>query len=137
MVPYDSNNIFAKIIRGEIPCHRVYEDEATIAFLDIMPVVDGHCLVIPKMAARNIFDVQADELASLVKVARIVSLAACKAFEADGHTLRLHSEASGGQEVFHIHFHLLPMRTGVTPRPRAMADPAILADHAARIRAAF
>ena len=137
MAPYDPDNIFAKIIRGEIPCHKVYEDEASIAFLDIMPIVDGHCLVIPKMAARNIFDVQADELASLVKVARTVSLAACRAFSADGHTLRLHSEVSGGQEVFHIHFHVLPMRTGVGLRARATADPALLADHAAKIRAAF
>ena len=98
------NNIFAKILRGEIPCHKVYEDEATLAFMDIMPIVDGHCLVIPKAPARNIFDVDAGRIGPLVMVARTVSLAACRAFEADGHTLRLHSEASGGQEVFHVSF---------------------------------
>ena len=137
MPAYDVDNLFAKILRGEIPCHKIYEDEATLAFLDIMPVVDGHSLIIPKKAARNIFDVEPEDLAVLVKAARTVSLAACKAFGADGHTLRLHSEASGGQEVFHIHFHCLPMRTGVGPRPRAMADPKVLAEHAAKIRAAF
>lgn len=137
MTAYDPSNIFAKILRGEIPCHRVYEDEATLAFMDIMPIVDGHCLVVPKTPARNIFDVTPDALAGLVKVAQTVSLAACKAFGADGHTLRLHSEASGGQEVFHIHFHVLPMRTGVPVRARAMADHAVLAGHAQRISRAL
>jgi histidine triad (HIT) family protein len=131
---YDPQNIFAKILRGEIPCHKVYEDEHTLAFMDIMPIVDGHCLVIPKAAFRNIFDVAPHVLATLVEAARLVSLAACRAFEADGHTLRLHSEASGGQEVPHIHFHVLPMRTGVSVRARAMADHALLAEHAQRIR---
>ena len=102
-----------------------------------MPIVDGHCLVVPKTPARNIFDVAPDTLATLVKAAQSVSKAACKAFDADGHVLRLHSEASGGQEVFHIHFHVLPMRTGVPVRPRAMADHAVLARHAALIRDAF
>ena len=131
---YDPQNIFARILRGEIPCHKVFEDDDAMAFMDIMPVVDGHCLVIPKKPARNIFDIDADDLAMLAKAARTVSLAACEAFEADGHTLRLHSEASGGQEVFHAHFHVLPMRTGVPLRARAMADPAVLAGHAERIR---
>ena len=134
MTAYDPDNIFARLLRGEIPNHTVYEDERTLAFLDIMPIVDGHCLVIPRKAARNIFDVEPGELAYLVQVAQKVSLAACKAFEADGHTLRLHSEASGGQEVPHIHFHILPMRTGVPVRPRAMVDHAVLAQHAAKIR---
>jgi len=134
---YDPDNIFAKILRGEIPCHRVYEDEETLAFMDIMPVVDGHCLVIPKVAARNIFDVSPDVLGRLAQIAQKVSLAACKAFEADGHTLRLHSGASGGQEVFHIHFHVLPMRTGVPVRARVMGDQAVIAAHAERIRRAL
>jgi histidine triad (HIT) family protein len=137
MVAYDPSNIFAKILRGEIPCHKVHEDGETLAFLDIMPIVDGHCLIIPRKPARNIFDVEPGDLATLVKSAQSVSRAACKAFEADGHVLRLHSELSGGQEVFHIHFHILPMRTGVPVRPRAMADQAVLAEHARRIRAAF
>jgi histidine triad (HIT) family protein len=134
---YDPSNIFAKILRGEIPCHKIYEDEDTLAFLDIMPIVDGHSLIVPKTPARNIFDVSPDVLATLVKAAQTVSLAACRAFEADGHTLRLHSEPSGGQEVFHIHFHILPMRTGVPVRARVMADNAALADHAERIRRAL
>ncbi|WP_413993189.1 HIT family protein [Labrys okinawensis] len=134
MTAYDPDNIFAKILRGEIPNHTVYEDEDTLAFLDIMPIVDGHTLVIPKKPARNIFDVEPEDLATLVKAAQKVSLAACKAFGADGHTLRLHSEASGGQEVPHIHFHLLPMKTGVPVRPRTMADHSVLAEHAKKIR---
>ena len=137
MTAYDPTNIFARVLRGEIPNHTVYEDESALAFMDIMPIVDGHCLVIPKQPARNIFDIEPEQLASLVKVAQKVSLAACRAFDADGHTLRLHSETSGGQEVFHIHFHVLPMRTGVPLRPRSMGDHAILARHAAQIRSAF
>jgi len=137
MTAYDPSNIFAKILRKEIPSHLVFEDDTALAFMDIMPIVDGHCLVIPKVAARNIFDVAPDDLAALVKTAQRVSLAACRAFAADGHTLRLHSEAAGGQEVFHIHFHVLPMRNGVAPRQRAMADHAVLARHAAMIREAF
>jgi histidine triad (HIT) family protein len=134
MTAYDPSNIFAKILRGEIPNHTVYEDERTLAFLDIMPIVDGHSLVIPKKPARNIFDVDAGELAYLAQIAQKVSIAACTAFGADGHTLRLHSEASGGQEVFHIHFHVLPMKTGVPLRPRVMGDHTVLAQHAQRIR---
>jgi histidine triad (HIT) family protein len=134
---YDPNNIFAKILRGEIPNHTVFEDDTALAFMDIMPIVDGHCLVVPKAPFRNIFDVDPDVLAALTKTAQRVSLAACRAFKADGHTLRLHSEAAGGQEVFHIHFHVLPMKNGVAPRPRAMGDHAILARHAALIRESF
>ena len=137
MTAYDPNNIFAKILRKEIPNHTVFEDDTALAFMDIMPNVDGHCLVIPKVAARNIFDIAPDDLAALVKTAQRVSLAACRAFKADGHTLRLHSETAGGQEVFHIHFHVLPMHNGVPTRPRAMADHAILARHAAMIREAL
>ena len=137
MTAYDPDNIFAKILRREIPSHTVFEDETALAFMDIMPVVDGHCLVIPKVTARNIFDVEPEDLAALVKTAQRVSKAACRAFQADGHTLRLHSETSGGQEVFHIHFHVLPMKTGVPLRPRTMGDHGILARHAAMIREAF
>ena len=134
MTAYDPDNIFARILRGEIPNHTVYEDARTLAFMDIMPVVDGHCLVVPKKPARNIFDVDPGELANLVQVAQKVSIAACTAFGADGHTLRLHSEESGGQEVFHVHFHILPMKTGVPLRPRAMGDHGVLAQHAQKIR---
>jgi histidine triad (HIT) family protein len=134
MTAYDPSNIFAKILRGEIPNHTVYEDGRTLAFLDIMPIVDGHCLVIPKKPARNIFDVDSGELAYLAQVAQKVSIAACTAFGADGHVLRLHSEASGGQEVPHIHFHILPMKTAVPLRPRVMGDHGVLAQHAQRIR---
>mgnify|MGYP001143357053 CR=1 FL=1 len=131
---YDPSNVFAKILRGELPAEKVYETDKVLAFMDIMPIVDGHCLVIPKAAFRNIFDVAPHVLATLVEAARLVSLAACRAFEADGHTLRLHSEASGGQEVPHIHFHVLPMRTAISVRARAMSDHKILAEHAERIR---
>lgn len=133
--PYDNNNIFAKLLRGEIPCHKVFEDEHSLAFMDIMPIVDGHCLVIPKVPARNIFDVPADAFAAMARTAQRVALAACKAFNADGHTLKQYSEAAGGQEVFHIHFHILPRHDGLGFRARKMADHAVLAEHAKRIAA--
>ena len=134
---YDPDNIFAKILRGEIPCHKVLETDDCLVFMDIMPIVDGHCLVIPKAPARSIFDVPPDVFAAMAVTAQRVAKAACKAFNADGHTLKQYSEPAGGQEVFHIHFHILPRHLGVATRPRKMADHAILADHAKRIAAAL
>ncbi len=136
-VPYDPNNIFAKILRGEIPCHKVTEDEHCFVFMDIMPIVDGHCLVIPKSPARSIFDVEPAVFAAMAVMAQRVAKAACTAFNADGHTLKQFSEPAGGQEVFHIHFHVLPRHEDLPTRPRKMADHAVLADHAKRIAAAL
>jgi len=139
MPAYDDNNIFAKILRGEIPCQKVYEDDTTLAFMDIMPRTDGHTLVIPKTPARNLFDIAPDALADLVVKTQRVAVAARQAMKADGLTLQQFSEPAGGQVVFHIHFHILPRFEGVALRPHTgeMANPEVLAGHAARIRAAL
>ncbi|MCW1839088.1 HIT family protein [Prosthecomicrobium hirschii] len=136
---YDSNNIFAKILRGEIPCFRLYEDERTLAFMDIMPATDGHCLVIPKAPARNIFDCPAEDLAAVTAVVQKLALATRKAFAADGVTIQQFNEAAGGQEVFHLHFHVIPRKEGekLRPLPRSVADMAELGRQADAIRAAL
>jgi histidine triad (HIT) family protein len=136
---YDDANVFAKILRGEIPAHVVYEDDATLAFMDVMPAVDGHLLVIPKAKARNILDITPRDLAAVIETVRKMALAAKKAFVADGVTIQQFSEAAGGQEVFHLHFHVMPRQAAdhVRKLPRPFADQKVLAAHAAEIRAAL
>jgi histidine triad (HIT) family protein len=136
---YDPSNIFAKILRGEIPNHTVFEDDVALAFMDIMPRCDGHCLVVPKTPARGLLDMPPDALAALMPRVQKVAAAAVKALAADGLTLQQFNETAGGQEVFHLHFHVLPRRAGVPLRPphKEMADPETLKAQAARIRAAF
>lgn len=133
---YDPQNIFAKILRGEIPCHKVYEDESTLAFMDIMPRSKGHLLVIPKAEARNLIDIAPDDLAALIQRVQRIAIAVKTVLGADGITLQQFSESAGGQEVFHLHFHVLPRWDGVriTPHPAPKGDMAELADIAARIR---
>lgn len=137
--PYDVNNVFAKILRGEMPAHKVFEDAATLAFMDIMPAVDGHVLVVPKVACRNLLDCPASALADVIATTQRVAIAAQKAFLADGVTVQQFNEKAGGQEVFHLHFHILPRQMGehVRPLPRGFGDPKILAAHAESIRAAL
>jgi histidine triad (HIT) family protein len=132
MPAYDPNNIFAKILRGELPCHKVYEDERSFAFLDIMPRAPGHTLVLPKAAARNIFDVSPDDLAHLIKVAQKIAKASRTAFNADGITIQQFNEGAGGQVVFHLHMHVIPRHDGVALKPPASAKqaPQVLAEHA-------
>lgn len=139
MTAYDTNNIFAKILRGEFPCHKVYEDERTLAFLDIMPRSPGHTLVIPKAPARNILDIKPDDLAHVVRVAQKIAIAGKKAFQADGITLQQFSEAAGGQVVFHLHMHVMPRVDGVALLPPATRkeDVKVLEDHATRLIAAL
>lgn len=139
MPAYDDNNIFAKILRGEIPCQKVYEDETTLAFMDIMPRTDGHTLVIPKTRARNLFDIAPEALSDLIVKTQRIAVAARQAMQADGLTLQQFSEPAGGQVVFHLHFHILPRFEGVALRPHTgqMAKPEVLAAHAAQIRAAL
>lgn len=134
---YDTENIFAKILRDEIPSVRVYEDDHTVALMDIMPRVDGHVLVIPKTPARNMLDATPAQLAACMETVQKVSLAAKEAFNAEGITLQQFNEAAGGQEIFHLHYHILPRHEGVKPRPPAseMAKPEILQEHAAKIKA--
>jgi histidine triad (HIT) family protein len=139
MTAYDTNNIFAKILRGELPCQKVYEDEHTLAFLDIMPRSPGHTLVIPKAPARNILDIKPDDLAHVVRVAQKIAIAGKKAFQADGITLQQFSEAAGGQVVFHLHMHVMPRVDGVALLPPATRkeDIKVLEDHATRLIAAL
>ena len=136
---YDPNNIFAKILRGAIPCHKILEDDVALAFMDIMPRCEGHCLVIPKASARTVLDIAPDVLAGLILRVQSVSRAAVDAMRADGLTLQQFNEEAGGQEVFHLHFHILPRRTGVPLRPAGgpMADPALLKSQADLIRTAL
>ena len=133
---YDNENIFAKILRGEIPGETVYEDDETFAFMDIMPRADGHCLVIPKTPARNILDATPEQLAACMASVQKLAQAAMRAFGAEGVTLQQFSEAAGGQEVFHLHFHILPRHQGVALRPPGkMGDMDDIRANAARIRA--
>src|ERR1700742_4370817 len=113
MPDYDQNNIFAKILRGEFPCHKVYEDANTLAFLDIMPRAPGHTLVVPKAAARNLIDITPEDLGRVIGVTQKVAKAALKVFSADGITLQQFNETAGGQVVFHLHFHVVPRWNGV------------------------
>ncbi|UWR17012.1 HIT family protein [Sulfitobacter sp. M368] len=138
MSAYDDDNIFAKILRGEIPSFKVYEDDATYCFMDIMPRSDGHCLVIPKTPCRNILDASPEQLAACMATVKKVANAAKSAFEADGITLQQFSEAAGGQEVFHLHFHIHPRHAGVPMRPAGtMGDMDLIKSHAEAIAAAI
>lgn len=139
MAAYDTTNIFARIIRGELPCHRVYEDARTLAVMDIMPRGPGHTLVVPKAAARNLLDIAPDELTNLILVAQRVGKAAKLAFNADGLTVAQYSEAAGGQMVFHIHFHVLPRFDGkaLNPHGGPMEKPEVLAQNALKISEAL
>ncbi len=136
---YDPDNVFARILRGELPCTKVYEDDHTLAFMDIMPRCDGHTLVIPKTPARNILDASPAQLAACMATVKTISQAVMSAFDAQGVTLNQFNESAGGQVVFHLHFHVLPRHAGVSlgPHTSKMADPAVLSVNADKIRAAL
>lgn len=137
---YDSNNVFAKILRGELPCHKVYEDDHCLAFMDIMPQADGHTLVIPKAEAVTIFDLSAAQLGQLMTTTQTVAAAVKQAFDAPGIVLFQLNGAEAGQTVPHLHFHILPSSLGaLMKRAHAaqMEDQQKLAGFAARIRAAL
>ncbi|OIQ27470.1 MAG: HIT family protein [Alphaproteobacteria bacterium MedPE-SWcel] len=138
MQAYDPDNVFAKILRGEIPSTRVYEDSDTLAFMDIMPRSDGHLLVIPKTPCRNVLDASPAQLETVIRTVKTLAVAAKAAFSADGVTIQQFNEAAGGQEVFHLHFHILPRYEGVGLRaPGVMGDMAAIATQAEKIRAAL
>jgi len=139
MPAYDPNNIFAKILRGEMPCHKVYEDDRTFAFLDIMPRAPGHTLVLPKAPARNILDVAPDDFAAVARTAQKIAKAAVKAFDADGVTVQQFNEGAGGQVVFHLHMHVIPRKLGVPMKPPASEKekPDVLAEHVRRLAEAL
>jgi len=139
MPSYDPNNIFAKILRGELPCYKVYEDDHALAFLDIMPRMPGHTLVLPKAPARNILDVSAGDLAHVMAVVQKIAKGAIKAFEADGITMQQFNEGAGGQVVFHLHVHVIPRKQGVSMKPPAAEKekPEVLAENAKKLAAAI
>lgn len=134
---YDDNNIFAKILRGEIPAHRVYENDDVLAFMDAMPQSNGHTLVIPKNPSRNLLDAKPETLAPLMAAVQHVAKAAKKAFEADGITIMQFNEPASGQTVYHLHFHIIPRYEGIDLKPHSgqMEDNAILAANAEKLRA--
>ena len=134
---YDPSNIFAKILRGEIPSHRVYEDDAVVAFMDVMPQGLGHTLVVPKAPSRNLLDADPATLGPLFTTAQEVALAVKKAFGADGVTILQFNEPASGQTVYHLHVHVIPRFDGVALKPHTgqMEKPEVLAENAAKIRA--
>lgn len=136
---YDDSNIFARILRGELPAHKVYEDEHAIAIMDVMPQGEGHALVIPKPASRNILDIGAHDLQNLMVAVQHVARAVVKAFDAQGVTIVNYAEPAGGQSVFHTHVHVIPRFEGVALKPHSgkMADGDALAEQAFKIKAAL
>ena len=136
---YDSDNIFAKVLRGEIPCVKVFEDDNTLAFMDVMPQADGHVLVIPKEPAENILDLSAGGAAALMASTQKVAKAVKQGLDAPGIMLAMLNGAPAGQSVFHVHFHIIPRSAGVDLglHARGMVDPKTLEPIAAKIRAAL
>lgn len=136
---YDNDNVFAKILRDELPCHKVYEDGETVAFMDIMPRAHGHTLVIPRTPAINIFDVDPDTLCTLIKTVHKLAPFVREAMEADGVIVQQFNEGAAGQMVFHIHFHIIPRWEGVSLKPHTgdMEDPDVLAENAKKITEAL
>jgi histidine triad (HIT) family protein len=139
MTAYDPDNIFAKILRGEFPCHKIYEDDHVFAFLDIMPRSPGHTLVIPKVPARNILDITADDFAYVARGAHRIAHAAMKAFNADGIVVQQFSEPAAGQVVYHLHMHVMPRHDGVALLPPASRkeEASVLEQNAAKLKAAL
>ncbi|MBZ9668978.1 HIT family protein [Mesorhizobium sp. B2-1-8] len=133
---YDTDNIFAKILRGEIPSQRVYEDEAVVAFMDVMPQGPGHTLVVPKAPSRNLLDADPSTFGPLFVVVQKVARAVRKAFNADGVTIMQFNEPASGQTVYHLHVHVVPRFDGIPLKPHtgAMENPEVLAQNADKIR---
>jgi histidine triad (HIT) family protein len=133
---YDNNNVFAKILRGEIPAVKVYEDEKSFAFMDVMPEADGHVLVVPKEPAADILDLSAAGLSALMATVQKVAKAVDTALKPDGILIKQYNRAAAGQSVFHIHFHIVPRREGVpmAPHGKVMVEAARLEPIAAKIR---
>lgn len=136
---YDESNVFARILRGELPANKVYEDEATLAFMDIMPRCEGHTLVIPKTPARNVLDASPAQLAACLATVQRIARAQIKAFGANGITVQQFNETAGGQVVFHLHYHVLPRWDGVKlgPHTATMEKPEVLAAAATKLKAAL
>ena len=138
-MPYDPNNIFAKILRGEIPCVKIYEDAKTLAFMDVMPEAQGHVLVVPKESAENILDLSPEGLAAMMATTQKLAKAVDKALKPDGILLKQYNRAAAGQSIFHVHVHIVPRWDGVpmAPHGKVMVDAATLEPIAAKIRSAL
>jgi len=136
---YDNDNIFAKILRGETPCVKVYEDAGTLAFMDVMPEADGHVLVVPKESAQDIFDLSAEGMTAMMATTQKVSRAVDKALAPDGIQLKQYNRAPAGQSIFHVHFHIVPRweGLGLAPHGKVMVEAAVLEPIAAKIRSAL
>ena len=134
---YDTNNIFAKILRGEIPSIKVFEDGKTLAFMDVMPESEGHVVVIPKEAAIDILNLSAEGMAAMMTTTQRVAQAVDKALKPDGIMLRQFTRAAAGQSIFHVHFHIIPRQEGVplAPHGKVMVDASVLQPVAAKIKA--
>lgn len=139
MTSYDPNNIFAKIIAGDIPSEKIYEDDDVLVIMDVMPQADGHALVIPKAPSRNILDAEPVSLGAVIATVQRIARASKKAFDADGITINQFNEAAGGQSVFHLHFHVIPRHEGVALKGHsgAMEDAAVMKANADKLRAAL
>jgi histidine triad (HIT) family protein len=139
MPDYDDTNIFARILRGEIPAHKVYEDDQVVAFMDVMPQGAGHTLVVPKAPSRNLLDADPAVLGALMAVTQKVADAVKKAFAADGITIMQFNEAASGQTVFHLHIHVIPRFDGVALKRHTgeMERPDVLAENAEKITQAL
>ncbi|KAI3593865.1 Bis(5'-nucleosyl)-tetraphosphatase (asymmetrical) [Cupriavidus sp. U2] len=136
---YDSNNIFARILRGELPCFKIYEDADAIAFMDIMPQSDGHALVVPKEAAVDLFGLSEKGAAAAIRATQIVARAVREAFQPDGVVISQFNGAAAGQTVPHVHFHIVPRYADQSLRghARQQQDMELLKQHAARVVAAL
>jgi len=136
---YDTNNIFAKILRGEIPAVSVYEDDATLAFMDVMPQAPGHTLVIPKSPAENLFDLDIDVGKNVLRTTQLVARGVMIALNADGIMLSQFNGPAAGQTVFHFHMHIVPRFENVPLRRHTgdMENPEVLEEQAKKIRAAL
>lgn len=139
MNAYDNTNIFARILRGELPCHEVWQDEVALAFMDIAPMSPGHVLVLPRAHSRNLLDADPGVLSDVIVRVQKIARAAKHALEADGITIQQFNEAPAGQSVFHLHFHVLPRWEGqpLKPHDAEAVEPAILAEQAEKIRKAI
>ncbi|HEY2009268.1 MAG TPA: HIT family protein [Rhizomicrobium sp.] len=133
---YDPGNIFAKILRGEIPCVKIYENENTLAFMDVMPEAEGHVLVVPREPAENILDLSAEGMAAMMATTQKVAKAVDRALSPDGILLKQYNRAPAGQSIFHVHFHIVPRweGLGLAPHGKVMVDAAKLEPVAAKIR---
>ncbi len=134
---YDDSNVFAKILRGEIPSAKVWEDDRAVVIMDAFPQAPGHCLVVPKVPARNLMDAPPEMLAHLVAVTQTTAKACARALSCDGIRIMQFNGSAAGQTVFHLHFHVIPIQAGkaLDKHAAGQADPGELAELAGKIGA--